>query len=170
MSEPLSQLPPPGDSEPPPSQKKPFNFWKFFWLTFLVVSLAFAWYSFYAPPNHIAWADNFNSAQLQAADSGKPIILYFTGKWCSPCRIMKRQVWADAEVEKAVNSRFIPVAIDVDNPSNATILARYKVSGAPVTIIADPKGDVLRWRAGGIGKSQFIELLGAPTPPTTIGL
>jgi protein disulfide-isomerase len=28
-----------------------------FWLTFLVASLGYAWYSFYAPSNRIAWAD-----------------------------------------------------------------------------------------------------------------
>jgi thiol:disulfide interchange protein len=65
---------------------------------FLVVSLAYAWYCFYVPANTIAWADNYASAQTLATDSGKPIILYFTGKWCVPCRVMQRQVWADASV------------------------------------------------------------------------
>lgn len=170
MNESPSHLPSPGNSESPPDPKKKFNFWRFFWLTFLVVSLAFAWYSFYAPANNITWAANYTSAQQLSADSGKPIILYFTGKWCSPCRIMKREVWADAEVESAVNSRFTPVAIDVDDPDNAAVLARYSVAGAPVTIITDPQGNVLRWRSGGIGKKEFFELLNAPTPLATMGL
>ena len=77
---------------------------------------------------------------------------------------MKRQVWADEEVKTLVNSQFIPVAIDVDNPDDAAVLARYKVGGAPVTIITDPQGNALRWRAGGIGKPEFLELLTAPNP------
>lgn len=163
-----SQLPLSDDSESPPSRKGVFHFWRCFWLTFLVLSLSYAWYSFYAPSNDIAWADNYDSAQQKANDSDKPIILYFTGEWCSPCRVMRRQVWADEEVKTLVNSQFIPVAIDVDNPDDAAVLARYQVEGAPVTIITDPEGNALRWRAGGIGKTEFLEFLKTPTPSTKI--
>lgn len=164
MNELRPELPSSVNSEPPPDRKRVLHFWRCFWLTFLVISLAYAWYSFYVPTNNITWADNYTSAQQQAADSGKPIILYFTGEWCSPCRVMKRQVWADDEVKTSVNSQFIPVAIDVDNPDNAAVLGRYNVGGAPVTIITDPQGNALRWRVGGIGKSEFLELLIAPNP------
>lgn len=87
------------------------------------------------------------------------MILYFTGKWCVPCRIMKRKVWADERVTAFVNAQFIPVVIDVDNPDDAPLLARYNVGGSPVTIVTDPQGNALQWRAGGIGKSEFLELL-----------
>ena len=86
------QLPASNNSESPLNRKKIFHFWRYFWLTFLVVSLVYAWYSFYVPSNSIAWADNYTSAQQKAAESGKPIILYFTATRCVPCRIMKRQV------------------------------------------------------------------------------
>jgi protein disulfide-isomerase len=77
---------------------------------------------------------------------------------------MKRQVWADEEVKRLVNAQFIPVALDVDNPDSAAVLTRYNVGGAPVTIITDPQGNALRWRVGGIGKSEFLELLENSTP------
>ncbi|MBT5600354.1 MAG: DUF255 domain-containing protein [Planctomycetaceae bacterium] len=160
MNEMQSKSPCPSTAIP----KRVFHFGRCFWLTFLVLSLAYAWYCFYVPVNSIAWADNYTSAQQHAADSAKPIILYFTGEWCSPCRVMKRQVWADEQVKTLVNSQFIPVAIDVDNPDNAAVLARYKVGGAPVTIIADSQGNALRWRVGGIGRPEFLELLRAPNP------
>ena len=59
-----------------------------------------------------------------------------------------------------VNANFIPVAIDVDNPDDATVLARYNIGGSPVTIVTDPEGNVLRWREGGLDKSEFLEFLG----------
>lgn len=77
---------------------------------------------------------------------------------------MKRQVWADEEVKTLVNAQFIPVAIDVDNPDDAAVLSRYNVGGSPVTIITDSQGNALRWRVGGIGKSEFLELLRTPDP------
>ncbi len=74
---------------------------------------------------------------------------------------MKRQVWADEQVTASVNAHFIAVAIDVDNPDDAAVLARYNVGGPPFTIVTDPQGNVLQWRAGRIGKSEFLELLKA---------
>ena len=156
--------------ESPTGRKRVFHFWRFFWLTFLVVSLAYAWYSFYVPSNDIAWADNYASALQEAAESDKPIILYFTGTWCVPCRIMKRQVWADEQVVALVNAQFVPVAIDVDKPENAELFAQYKVKGTPVTIVCGPQANVLDWRAGGISKSEFLELLSSSSPSGAIDL
>lgn len=141
------------------SGKKRFRFWQGFWLAFLVVSLAYAWYSFYVPSNDIAWVGDYTSAREQATDSGKPIVMYFTGTWCVPCRIMKRQVWADDEVTALVNEKFIPVAIDVDNADNAEVMARYKIGGSPITVVTDSKGNVVDWRGGKISKDEFLEFL-----------
>ena len=165
MNDAQFQSPSSDDNESRPNRKPLFHFWRCFWLTFLVVSLAYAWYSFYVPSNDITWADNYASAQRQAADSGKPIILYFTGTWCVPCRVMKRQVWADERVMALVNAQFIPVAIDVDNPDHAAVMARYNIAGPPVTIVTDPQGNVFDWRAGRISKSEFLELLDSSRPP-----
>jgi len=64
--------------------------------------------------------------QQLAVESDKPIILFFTGKWCVSCRIMKRQVWADEQVTALVNAAFILVTIDVDDPDAAATLSRYR--------------------------------------------
>jgi protein disulfide-isomerase len=77
---------------------------------------------------------------------------------------MKRNVWADPEVESVVNAGFTPVMIDVDDPKQAETLSRYGVVGPPTTIITDPKGTVLRQAQGGLGKAEFLELLGKRNP------
>ena len=159
MNEAHSQLSPSADTASQPDRAK-FNWWRWFWITTLVVSLPYAWYCFYVPDNNIAWAADFNSAQQQASQSGKPIILFFTGKWCVPCRIMKRNVWADEQVAASVNAGFIPVTIDMDDPNAATALNNYRVGSTPATIITDPQGKVLQQVAGGMGKTDFLELLG----------
>ena len=142
-----------------PNRGMRFNFWRWFWISFLVVSLGYAWYCFYVPRNNIAWANDYTTAQQQASLSGKPLILFFTGKWCVPCKIMKRNVWADAQVAASVNAEFIPVMIDVDDPGAAPALSRYRIGATPTTIYTDPHGNVLQQVAGGIGKEEFFQLL-----------
>jgi len=150
----------PSTEEATQTLRAKFNWWRWFWIATLVVSLPYAWYCFYVPSNSIAWADNHSSAQQRAGQSDKPVIIYFTGKWCVPCRIMKRNVWADKEVTSLVNTGFIPVMIDVDDPESASTRSRYSVGATPYTIITDPQGNVLKQKAGGIGKAEFLEMLG----------
>ena len=159
LSDSHSQNQPPSTPTPGSDRGKFHRFWQCFWLTFLVVSLAYAWYSFYAPSNSIVWADDYATAQRQAVQSDKQIILFFTGAWCSPCQIMKRNVWADDLVAATVNAEFVPVMIDVDDPGAADALRRYDVGSTPKTIITDPDGNVLRQKEGGISKAEFLGLL-----------
>ncbi|MFZ4508467.1 MAG: thioredoxin family protein [Fimbriimonas sp.] len=148
-------------SSPKPGRGK-FNFWKWFWLSTIPFSLGLLWYDFYAPGNQVAWAKDYASAQQLSAKSGKPMVIFFSGKWCSPCKIMEREVWADREVETKVNAAFIPVMIDVDDPAVAALMPRYKVVFTPTTVITDPEGKVLQQVQGKLGKADFLLFLASP--------
>jgi protein disulfide-isomerase len=151
------------DPASPPRRGK-FNFWRSFWLGSIPVSLVWVYYDFYVPSNHVTWAEDYASAQQQAVQSGKPIILFFTGTWCVPCRIMKRTVWADPQVEATVKAGFIPVMIDLDDPNAAETVSRYHVRSTPTTILIDPKGNIRERVEVGMGKNDFLKLLGKLDP------
>jgi len=138
---------------------KSHPFWRWFWLTFLMVSLAYAWYSFYVPSSDIGWANSMDSARELARDSNTNILLFFTGKWCVPCRVMKREVFADKEVMKAINSQFVPVIINIDDPNAEDLIMQYKVGTTPITIFTNPEGEVIDYAVGKIGKTKFLEML-----------
>ncbi len=161
----------PSSPTEPASQPHPrkFNFWRWFWLTFLVVSLSWAWHDFYVPANNVNWASDYATAQQQAARSGRPMILFFTATWCAPCRIMKRTVWADKQVEAEVNAAFTPVLIDVNDPGAADALSRYRIGATPTTIFTDPQGKVLERVDGGMGKTDFLAVLARLNPSATAG-
>ncbi|MEZ6189935.1 MAG: thioredoxin family protein [Phycisphaerales bacterium] len=125
-----------------------------------MVSLAYAWYSFYVPSNNIAWAGDYASAREQAVESGKPMVLFFTATWCVPCRIMKRTVWADEQVTAEVNAAVVPVMIDVGDPALAeavvvTASHRHRSRSSPTR--RAPR--CLSCRDGGMNKAEFLELL-----------
>lgn len=141
------------------TKKKSHPFWKYFWLSFLVLSLSYAWYSFYAPSNEIKWENSISSIEEITNNTNKNTLLFFTGKWCSPCRIMKREVFADQEVEKIVNSKVTPIIIDIDNPNTKEIVKKYKVGATPTTIIVDSYGEVLDYAVGKIDKKKFLEMI-----------
>lgn len=141
------------------SKGKSHLFKQVFWLTFLISSLFYAWYSFYAPGNDVAWAGNIISAKKLANSSDKNILLFFTGEWCSSCQIMKREVFADEEVMKLINSQVIPVMIDVDDPEAKEFVTLYNVGATPITIFTTPQGGVLDYAVGKIEKTKFLKML-----------
>ncbi len=139
-------------------------FWRWFWLSTIPVSLAWLWYDFYVPSNQITWAKDFASAQQLANTANKPIIVFFTGKWCVPCHIMERKVLADQQVESTIQAGFIPVMIDLADPQAAETVRHYQVFGTPTTIIIDPHGNILKRVDDGMDKAAFLEVIGKLTP------
>jgi len=149
----------PGPTPKSAKKKKANPFWRVFWLSFLAVSLVYAWYSFYVPENEVDWAEDYASAQKLAAESGKPMILFFTAEWCVPCRIMKREVFADEAVMRAINGHFVPVMIYADDPGGEELFKQYNIGGTPITVVTDAAGAVIDYAVGGISKSEFLELI-----------
>jgi protein disulfide-isomerase len=142
------------------SKRKSHPVWRLFWLTFLVASLGYAGYSFYVPSNDVVWADDTESARQLASDSDKPVMMFFTATWCVPCRIMKREVFADPKVARAINAEVVPVMVYADSPGGDALFDQYNVGGTPITIFTDSSGNVLDYAVGGIGKDEFMDMLG----------
>ncbi len=150
---------PQNNQHSPTPNKKSHPFWRWFWLSFLVVSLAYAWYSFYVPSNDIQWEETVDLAQEKALKEDKPLLLFFTAKRCVPCKIMKREVFANNEVMEAVNSELIPVMIDVDDPSAQSLVKKYIIGTTPITLFLDSKGEVLDYAVGKMTQAQFMDML-----------
>ena len=72
---------------------------------------------------------------------------------------MKRQVFADPNVEELINSKFRAILIDIDNPETKEIVSKYKAYATPTTIFLDSEGKVVRHIVGKIEKDKFLEML-----------
>ena len=141
------------------SKKKSHPFWRWFWVIFLVLSLTYAWYSFYVPSSGVKWVYNYTPPQELISSNQKNTLIFFTGKWCVPCRIMKREVFANKEIEKHINRNYTPVLIDVGNPDNYKLLEYYEVNSTPTTVIIDSQGNELEYIEGNIKKEKFLKIL-----------
>lgn len=78
-----------------------------------------AFYSVYANQGHCALnldcVKDYASALTLAKQTGKPLLLDFTGWACVNCRKMEENVWSDPEIYQLIKDKFILVSLYVDD-------------------------------------------------------
>ena len=111
---------------------------------------------------------DFNEALRESAQSGKPVLIDFTGYGCVNCRKMEAAVWTDPQVSRIISDRYILVSLYVDdktplkrpvsvveNGTNVRIrtvgdkwsfLQRYKfgANAQPFYVIVDSQGKLIK--------------------------
>lgn len=140
------------------SAKRPRRIWA---PAIVIVFVAMLLYALYRPiHSDIDWHTNFDSARDAAQERDRPLLLYFTGDWCGPCRQMNRWTWPDEQVEALVKNSFIPVKIDMPNSYAMVPLAeRYNVVAVPTIIVADALGQPTAVLPGFATPSELVDLL-----------
>jgi thioredoxin-like negative regulator of GroEL len=109
-----------------------------------------------APNEIIPWRTDFAAAKSESALRHKPIMAYFTADWCGPCQSLKRTIWADVAVEKALRS-YVPVEINIDQ--HPDLAREYGADAIPKFVVLDQAGQVKRGRVGAISSAEFLDWL-----------
>ncbi|MEA2709771.1 MAG: hypothetical protein QOF78_2372 [Phycisphaerales bacterium] len=92
---------------------------------------------FYTPAEVIPWRTDLAAALAEARTANKPVLLYFTAEWCGPCQYMRRNIWTEPSVARAMES-YVPVRVDHDQRPD--LIRAYQVEGMPWFGVLDPDG------------------------------
>lgn len=85
----------------------------------------------------INWQKDYQTALALSRETGKPLLLDFTAKWCAPCQAMEKDFWTRADVAEAMK-RFVAVKVDYD--AEKSLVNRFAVRGLPYIAFSDPIG------------------------------
>ena len=94
--------------------------------------------------NKITWRDWDEAAFESAKSEGKPVLLTLGATWCHWCHVMDQTSYSDSRVIRLVNSRFIPVRVDVDQRPDISL--RYNQGGFPSVAFLSGDGEILAGR------------------------
>ncbi len=94
--------------------------------------------------NTISWRDWSEEAFEAARSQDKQVLLTLGATWCHWCHVMDETSYADERVIALVNSRFIPVRVDVDQRPDISL--RYNQGGFPSVAFLTGSGEFLAGR------------------------
>ena len=92
----------------------------------------------------IRWRDWSDDAFAAANTEDKPVLLTLGATWCHWCHVMDQTSYSDDRVIELVNSRFIPVRVDVDQRPDISL--RYNQGGFPSVAFITGTGEFITGR------------------------
>jgi protein disulfide-isomerase len=98
------------------------------------------------------WTENFDEALAQAKESGKYVLVDFTGSdWCGWCKKLDKEVFGKKEFKEYAEQNLVCVLIDFprqkpqsnkQKEANQALMEKYAVQGFPTILLFSPQGDV----------------------------
>ncbi len=115
----------------------------------------------------LAWAPDVGAAGINwlsydegmsiGKGGGKKIFLHFYADWCSYCKKMEKETFANRAIIAYLNRNFISIKVNTDKESKTA--EHYRVRGLPDTYIISQEGQKVHVRPGYISADELLPKL-----------
>lgn len=107
------------------------------------------------PSSSFNWPTDHVAAAQRAREQSAPLLLYFTARWCGPCKVMDRTTFVDAAVCQVLGE-LVAAKLDIDLPANSGLFARYGDGSVPGFALLAPDGTLVHGWSGSGDPAQFL--------------
>jgi thiol:disulfide interchange protein len=76
-------------------------------------------------PNGLTCYHDYDEGMKVAQTEGKPVMLDFTGRSCTNCRVVEQVVWSSPAIDKLIREEFILISLYVDSREELPESERY---------------------------------------------
>lgn len=102
--------------------------------------------------------NDYDQALAASAQSGKPVLIDFTGYGCVNCRKMEASVWTDPKVKNLLTEKFILVSLFVDEKAALPQSIQVTENGTPtlLTSVGDKWSYLQRYKFGANAQPFYV--------------
>ncbi len=101
---------------------------------------------------------DYDLAMAASRQTGKPVLIDFSGYGCVNCRKMEASVWTDSEVKRLIEDHFILVSLMVDDKTDLPRTMEVEENGHTVKLrtVGDKWSYLQRHKFGSNSQPQYI--------------
>jgi YHS domain-containing protein len=110
-----------------------------------------------AEPIGVAWRTNLDASKLEAAQTGRLLLLHFYTQSCMPCKVLDQNVLNQPQVGAAVERSYVPVKVDAD--AQPGLRNWLRVEQVPTDVVMTPDGNVVATLSTPQTPDAYIEQL-----------
>lgn len=93
-------------------------------------------------------SEKFSDVLDMAAAQDKLVYLDVNASWCTPCKLMQRDVYTNKEVGSFFNTNFINYIVDIDKKEGPDLKLIFDIKVIPTLLWLDGKGRVVHRHEG----------------------
>lgn len=93
------------------------------------------------PEGTVFFNISLEEALAKANEEGKYVLVDCHTKTCGPCRKMEKTVFPQIKCGEFINSRFVPIMVDMEEEAGIAIAEKYKVGIYPTYLVLSPDGN-----------------------------
>jgi tetratricopeptide (TPR) repeat protein len=108
----------------------------------------------------VRWTEEPYAKMLERAkQENKFVFIDFYATWCGPCKMLDKDVYPDASVEKLLNS-MIPAKFDAEKDPWVAVAGEFRVRAYPTLLVLGPDGKEVGRYIGYLPANEFVEVIG----------
>ena len=107
------------------------------------------------PDVKVKFLNSYEEALQEAASTGKPVFFDCYASWAVPCHGMDAAVFSDEEFARWLQDNFICLRLEMTDPANQYLIAKYSIRFYAHYLILDPQGNLVHRIVGGSKLPEF---------------
>ncbi len=94
----------------------------------------------------------------QAKQSNKLVFIDFYATWCTPCKVMDKEVFTNKSTADFLNKNFVCYKVDGEKGNGNTLKLLYNIKAYPTLLFLDQNGNILTRNEGSMSGSDLKAL------------
>lgn len=97
-----------------------------------------------------------NEAKIKAELENKQILVDVSAIWCSTCRRLDSEIFADEDVKRLIDEKYVFSRLEYETEEGQKFLEKHKAAGFPNLWILDGDGRVVKRLDVTFDKNEFL--------------